>query len=467
MPRPGSTRSTLMPAVLSSPCSSSSTGEVTSCSPVERGVGRRLVHARSRSVRGELAGDVAAGRDVADRAGSLAQRIDDADPGVVQRGIFESKRLRQACAAGGTGRRDRHGVERRVEQREAVAQGLALLDHRRLHAVDVGVGEHGRQLDGVSTTGGGGCGGSQARIRHTAAGGAVSGRRHGLDVDVGNGEDADLVDRAERSQPAALRARTVSLSFGSIGSPMKSSAVRSASPSRPPVEPERVSASSASASICSSAGRKSDDDDRLGRRRQDVRVAGIGRDSPAAPGRAGRSSRARGRVERPSRISRSWPDCKTASVYSTLSISTAGPGRRRGAARRSGSRHSGRGAPSRSGPPGASVSEMTRVATTAPSCQMRICSGASQAGRRWRPLPRRNRDLCGATMRWAWFVSVSRMVRSLPHTPGLDASMRHTSRAARARRITAAAAHPASGSRDATRTTQQRRPPFSKKPRTA
>ena len=71
---------------------------------------------------------------------------------------------------------------------------------------------------------------------------------------------------------------------------------------------------------------------------------------------------------------------------------------------------------------------MTRVATTAPSCQMRI------AVARDRPAvlataAETESNLCGASMHWAWFVSVIRMVRLFPHTPGLEASMRHTSRA--------------------------------------
>ena len=92
---------------------------------------------------------------------------------------------------------------------------------------------------------------------------------------------------------------------------------------------------------------------------------------------------------------------------------------------------------------------MTRVATTAPSCQIRI------AVARDRPAvlataAETESNLCGATMHWAWFASVIRMVRLFPHTPGLEASMRHTSRATEPR-IAEAVKHPASGSFDAAR----------------
>src|SRR5436305_10229507 len=107
---------------------------------------------------------------------------------------------------------------------------------------------------------------------------------------------------------------------------------------------------------------------------------------------------------------------------------------------------------------------MTGGASTAPSCQIRIAV-ARDSPAVVATAAETESNLCGATMHWAWFVSVRRTVRLLPHTPGLEPSMRQTSRAADAR-VTDAAAHPATGSFDATRAIHARRPPFSKNPRT-
>ncbi len=67
-----------------------------------------------------------------------------------------------------------------------------------------------------------------------------------------------------------------------------------------------------------------------------------------------------------------------------------------------------------------------------------------------------------------WVRLVSRRFRPTwsPHTPGLEALTRQTGPLAPVR-VVVAAARPVTGSSEATRTTQQRRPPFSRNPRTA
>ena len=122
-PRPGSGRIALMPTGLSTPCTASSIDDGHILRPDQRRVGRRLVHAELQVGLRVLPGDVAARRNVARQRGwRRAQRIDHAQPRIVEGGV-----LRVEAAAPGAHRADAERVvarrgERRVEQRDAIAQ---------------------------------------------------------------------------------------------------------------------------------------------------------------------------------------------------------------------------------------------------------------------------------------------------------------------------------------------------------
>ena len=89
---------------------------------------------------------MAAGRNVAHERRGRAQRIDHAQPGVI-----ESRVLGIEAAAPGAHRADAELVvarraERRVQERDTIAQLLAVLNQRRLHLIDGAFRKDRRQI---------------------------------------------------------------------------------------------------------------------------------------------------------------------------------------------------------------------------------------------------------------------------------------------------------------------------------
>ena len=456
---------------------------------------RRGRSARSGRPHGRVGGMRRAACASAERSGST-----HAQPRVVERGEARSRtagatRARRRCRAAWRERRHRT-ADRAARSGRAAPRSAATSVG--LHAVD----RSARRRPAAAPPAPRRCGGAggsgrrrQARVRHARRQRRAS-RRHGrLDVDVGHRDHG----RPRRPWPArggrgACAAGSRRCRPARPASPMKSQRGEQGQAVAAAGEPTR----DAGVALASSSGRTSPGDaSATAGPGVDRRPAAVGAgavfeaDRRRLPRQAALRSRSRGGAggastrgpyagcsgmsDSPAYAATSTPASSTASVYSTLS--TMQRPRLIDAGQRLVVRQPARGArgrPSTSRPRTGSTADTTRYVRAA----RRLGEPDQRAARRsrWSTRPRARcsvprRDAAARRAEIAVVcarcVSTTRTVSALPQTPGPAAAMRQTSGPA-ARRAASVAGRRrprpprATGSREATRTIQQRRPPFSK-----